>query len=332
MLDVTQRERRRSGLGSSDVAAVAGLSPFSDALKVYMDKVGLLPPRPNTRVTEAGHRLEEAVARWAADRRGWQIRRHNRTVAHRRQRWMLATPDFEVVEQRRRRALLECKTANAPSWIDDGAWGVFGEDGTDEVPKTYRCQVQWQMSVLDVPVTYLAALFFRTRELRIYRIEYSRELHQALVDICSDFWQRHVIAGEPPELDPGASRTHEYLASVLRMQRTEVVDAPAECGPWAEQLARANEQIRAAKEAKAEAEAYLKAYTGADRGLQSWWGRFLWFEKAGGIDYKGLVQHLADELNLSEDELAELRERYRRDPTRQVRFTPARGLAPGQGG
>src|SRR5258707_705781 len=90
--------------------------------------------------------------------------------------WQMATPDrlvdevwFEpdnspalIREERRLLATLECK-------IDGGSDG-WGEDGSDEIPVHYRCQVLWQMDVMDVTTGYVACLLWHRRQVRVYEL------------------------------------------------------------------------------------------------------------------------------------------------------------------
>jgi putative phage-type endonuclease len=321
MLNDQQLAIRRSGIGSSDIAAICGRSPFGTPLSVYQNKLGIGGKRTSNAMT-SGQWLEDSVASWAANRAGWKLQRCNRTLRHAQRRWMLATPDRFIVDGRKRVGLAEIKTAQNPEWIDPEKWGRFGADGTDEVPDTYRCQAQWQMSTTGLDVVYLPAFFFLSRELRIFRIEHSADLEEALIETGREFWERHVVAASPPDLDMRSAETGTYLGRVIA-ERVAVALAPAEAAPWAAKLVDANRRLAAAEEDKIEAENYLKAYTGDRRGIEGPWGKFLWYTvDSAGTDWAQVARELAKEQGLDEVKLAERAAKYQKPGGRRVRFSP----------
>lgn len=90
-------------------------------------------------------------------------------------------------------------------------------------------------------------------------------------------------------------------------------------------LAEANERKKAAEQDKEEAENYLKAITGTDRGIESHWGRFLWSECAGRPAWKQAFDELAGSAlvgSVSESDIRGIIERNQTAGGRQVRFTP----------
>ena len=316
MLTAKQLEERKSGVGSSEIAAIVGLSPWADAVDVYNRKLDLVTPRSSNAMT-AGLWLEDSVAAWAADREGWTLRRCNRTLRHRTNRWMLATPDrfrMEMRSKRRTRAgLVEVKTT-----ISTDGWGA---DGTDEIPDYYRCQGQWQMLVTGLKVVHYPVFFFRSREMRIYRVDHSDELAEALIGAGAEVWHDHVLLKEVPELDPRAESTGAYMAAVLKQEGELVVQAPSEAAKWAEQLLAARHHKSMVEGLETEAENYLKAYVGEHRGIQAPWGRFLWYTtKGGGTDWKALAADLL--LGMSEKAQQEHIKKHARPGGRRVRFTP----------
>jgi putative phage-type endonuclease len=89
---------RRSGLGSSDVAAILGISRYGNALSVYHDKTGALPlESDDSEPALWGRLLEENVAReWARRNRSvvWRVG----LVANLERPWQMCTLDRRVLE------------------------------------------------------------------------------------------------------------------------------------------------------------------------------------------------------------------------------------------
>lgn len=89
---------RRSGLGSSDMAAVLGISRYGNALSVYHDKTGGLPlENDDSEPALWGRAIEETVAReWA--RRNRSVVRRVGLVANVDRPWQMCTLDRRVLE------------------------------------------------------------------------------------------------------------------------------------------------------------------------------------------------------------------------------------------
>ncbi|MFJ5802712.1 YqaJ viral recombinase family nuclease [Streptomyces decoyicus] len=89
---------RRRGLGSSDIAAVLGISRYGNALSVYHDKTGGLPLEgDDSEPALWGRAFEETVAReWA--RRNRSVIRRVGLVANTERPWQMCTLDRRVLE------------------------------------------------------------------------------------------------------------------------------------------------------------------------------------------------------------------------------------------
>lgn len=89
---------RRQGLGSSDIAAILGISRYGNALSVYHDKVGGLPLEgDDSEPALWGRLMEETVAReWA--RRNRSVVRRVGLVANTERPWQMCTLDRRVIE------------------------------------------------------------------------------------------------------------------------------------------------------------------------------------------------------------------------------------------
>jgi hypothetical protein len=141
--------------------------------------------------------------------------------AHPERPWQMATPDrlvdevwFEpddsaalIREERRLLAVLECKT--------DGGFDGWGEDGTDEIPVHYRCQVLWQMDVMDVSTGFVACLFMNRRQLRVYELtrDDAAEADLKLMREEAEAFLAGLASGTEPDIDwrPATSETLRRL-------------------------------------------------------------------------------------------------------------------------
>jgi putative phage-type endonuclease len=179
---------RRRGIGSSDVAAILGMSKFATPYSVWVDKVEGLP-EDESPALEFGRRLEAVVADAFADRHPeFLVFKPSEMYAHGEFEWMLANPDRLLWEDGDLVGVLEVKTSN---YADD--WSG------DEPPDYVLLQVQHQLAVMDLPFGIVALLMFG-REYREFRVERDERVIAMLVDLERDFWRR-VEEHDPPPVD-----------------------------------------------------------------------------------------------------------------------------------
>jgi putative phage-type endonuclease len=235
-------EARRKGVTASEVAGLMGLSPdtWDSPYSLYHRKTGTLPPgQPDSESMERGRVLEPYVLQKFGERHPEFIvdgAGKRMLFAHRERPWQMATPDgllqddatcgiaeingvFEIENL----GVLEAKTS--------ATYDEWGDDGTDEIPVHYRCQVLWQMDALGVPLGYVACLFMHTWKVRVYRIELDDRARADLKLMREEAlgFLASIAAGEPPEVD-----WRPATSSALRELHPEVEDRDA---PVTSQLA-----------------------------------------------------------------------------------------------
>ncbi|WP_213452862.1 lambda-exonuclease family protein [Rhizomonospora bruguierae] len=239
-------ELRRAGLSASEIAAVVGLSPWESAFSLHWRKTNGWKVEQTEDMTN-GHRLEAAVADWWAET---QDPLENLAVAyaglyaHPERPWQLATPDrlvhptcaccaagcvcglygncadcLNAGHGGPPCAVLECK------WT--GRWDGWGDDGTDDIPVYYRCQVLWQIDVLGVDEGHVAVLGpggFRAYVVR--RDE--RDLR--LLRAAGERFMARLASGEAPDVDdhPATGQALKALHPSLEAGDVEVPVALAE--------------------------------------------------------------------------------------------------------
>jgi putative phage-type endonuclease len=214
---------RSTGIGSSDVAAIVGLNPYATAFSVYAEKMGLAV-KPETEAMRWGKRLQRAIADEWAERNKVEIRWLDKTIRHPQKKHFMATPDAAVVAPNPHPEGLEIKMAN---WRQRDAWG---EENSDQVPPHYLIQAQWQCFVLGWRRCYLAPLF-GGNELGSYVVEYDATLGEELGRRCEKFWQEHIVAQKPPEMDwtesSAAALRHLFPQAVDSLYRDSVPEEDA---------------------------------------------------------------------------------------------------------
>lgn len=200
MITEEQRLKRKFHIGSSDVAAILGLSPWGSAADVWASKV--YPETPDSAANTAmkrGIRLEPLILD-QAERDLGPIER-DKTV----------TGEWPVMEANldgwhaSTNTVVEVKTTHSfgPEW---------GEEGDDALPDNYIVQVMHQMYCCGPQcmkaMVYAAMPNLRTGEydLRIYSVVRDNDLIDHIVRECRTFWESYVVAKVKPEAEPKSLR------------------------------------------------------------------------------------------------------------------------------
>jgi len=189
----TQLTRRAKNLGSSDLPAICGVSPWTTAYDVWLDKTGRLEPLDDASAPlVVGTYMESAILDWASRDGGLGALRRNQ------ERRVAGTPILCHID-----AVLaggdpvEVKTAGlfgplAPEW---------GEPGTDEIPDSVTIQCHAHMLATDADVCHVAALL-GGRGLVLYAVPLTATLGAALIARAAEFWALVESDTPPPQTLP----------------------------------------------------------------------------------------------------------------------------------
>lgn len=181
---------RLTGLGSSDAAAVLGVSKWRTPLEIYLSKRRELPEMPDNPSLEWGRRLEPVVLAAFKERLPslnaslLDFEAKPPMVRHTRYPWMIAHLDAYMPTK----AVVEAKTARtAEGW---------GEDGSDQAPVDYVVQAHHQMICTGLRLAYLPVLIGGS-DFRVIELAQDDELSGMIIDAENDMWQRINNANPP---------------------------------------------------------------------------------------------------------------------------------------
>lgn len=180
--------RRKNYICGSDIASILNLNPWSSPLGVYIDKTTNEVDTTTSEPAYFGQILENVVAEEYSKRTGNFVEEDGNLITHPNHKFAAANIDRWVNDKE---FILECKT------IDPSQSYKLGEEGTDEVPEYWLTQVAWYAAVCDVPKVDIAVLIGGNR-FKIYKYERNYEFENKLLNIAADFWNKHVLAGNPP--------------------------------------------------------------------------------------------------------------------------------------
>lgn len=290
-LTESQLRMRMTGVTASEIAAVAGVSPYRDKFDVYLGKVGVSPPTEHSEAMKRGTYLESAIVAWAGDELGRHVSKAGRrqeTVRHCEHPLVIATPDGLVHRGGKDTAPEAVLEAKSISWRSAYRWG---EPGTDQVDDIYIPQVTWQMAATGLDHAIVAALL--GDQLALYRVDYDAGLFEVLLDEAQRFWRNHVVPRKAP-LPTGKPAHADYIAAQFPRSSGEVLEADLETIGEIERYRLAAER---AKEAAAEVEArkqILQQRIGHADGVTGPTGRVTWRVVKGRqrVDWEALAKEL----------------------------------------
>jgi putative phage-type endonuclease len=180
---------RKNYLGGTDLAAIAGLSPYRTALDVYLDKTSDDITCETNAAMRWGNLLEDVVAKAYSEDTGYAVEIEPNTIYHPEYKFLGANIDRWVGDKE---YVLECKTAG---FIKAKEWGDLG---TDQIPESYLVQVAHYAAICDVPKVDIAVLI-GGQDFRIYTYERNKELEDKLIKIACNFWHNHIEKRIPPK-------------------------------------------------------------------------------------------------------------------------------------
>lgn len=225
-------QERRKSIGSSDAAAVLGVSPWSCALDVYASKVHGVSLAMNDAL-EWGQRLEPAIAGAAIDRHGWTLSRCE-NVRHVEFGFLSATPDRINQDGE----IVEIKTTSR----GDG----WGDNDTADIPLHYWVQVQHQLAVVGshrpVELAWVCVLI-AGREYRRYRIPRDAEYLDVSLPTLQEFWGL-VESQTPPEPDWSDPNTAKAVLNLHRPIAGLEVELDADADALADEYEALGTQIK----------------------------------------------------------------------------------------
>lgn len=202
-LTAEQREQRKGFIGASDIASIAGLNPFKDAVDILNDKLGYSAEGEDDEAADWGHRLEPLVRSWYVQHGASEADTALTpcgTVRHPSVEWAGCTLDSKIHGTRRG---LEIKVVGHRMVFD---WDPSDDEG---VPHYVRCQAAWQMWCVDLVEIDVAALLGGTQA-RVWRIPRDRELERHLVQLGEVFWRDSVLERKAPQI-AGSDSVRTYL-------------------------------------------------------------------------------------------------------------------------
>lgn len=211
-------KEREKGIGGSEIAAIAGKSPWNTAYQIWLNKTGQyekLDKKEQSEQARWGNLLEETVAREWAFRNNRQYINIAVILCDEVHPFMFANIDgFTLTDDRETvTGILEIKTTSA---YNQEIW----ENGP--IPEYYMCQANWYCRITGLD-NYTIACLVGGQRLYAYDFPLDVELVTELRAEAIQFWNYNVKELIEPEIKAGDTELLKARADALEDDGLEAV-------------------------------------------------------------------------------------------------------------
>lgn len=187
MITDAQKAERINYLGSSDAAAVLGLSRWKSPLAVWAEKTGQIEPEDisDKMAVRLGQKMEQVIAELFTEDTGLELEEVPETIYHPAHRYIAANLDRRV---KGTKVLVEIKNVGQFSkseWMNGN------------VPTEYAAQVMHQLMVTGYDYGWLVAAVGNS-DLIIKKIERNEVALNTMLEREIDFWTTYVVPRTMP--------------------------------------------------------------------------------------------------------------------------------------
>jgi putative phage-type endonuclease len=260
-LSEKDQELRRSGIGSSEAAAILGVNPFLGKHGLWLLKTG----RAETEVTEQmiiGNCYEPAILSVYAMKTGYRLE-NPPTVRHEKFPYIVDSVDALAYSGDSESPVCAVEVKRPTVF----GYSKYGEPGTDQIPMYYIVQGLFHMGVHGVDVCEYP-VDFGYGEIRVYRTHFDKELFLGIAAECEKFWVEHIEADVEPEKD-GSAVTKKWLDKKYSHRSGEMLVADYETEKLMRELAGLKEKEKQIKDAQETIKNSIKDVIGDNHGIKT---------------------------------------------------------------
>lgn len=300
---------RRTYLGSTDIAAIAGMHKYKSPLSVWLEKTGREIDQPMSIAAKRGLALEPLVADIYSQVEGVELEECG-VVRHPDFPFIACNPDRLVVGKPKG---VEIKTFNIHVRHE------WGEDGTDHVPIAYWAQAQVNMQLVSLlkgePYAWDVIGFDDAyEEWHIHPIPRRDDVWGLMVEKACAFWRDYVQADKAPDATAHECDTEWLKQAFPKYVPGEVVLSTPELDALATEYVEANRTIAPLTKRKEHAANRLRQFAENAEAVETIVGRFTfrtdddktetdWEKVVGAVKaYAPMVVHDPDAIRLLDAE------------------------------
>lgn len=194
VLSQEQRDKRRLGIGSSDVACILGADQWKSDYELWLEKTGRAVMPEAGQAAEIGNQLESYVLSLVEQELLMPVLENPGTDEFTYTNGVLrANVDGMIGKFEKGSPIVEIKTT--------GLTQDWGSPMTDEIPFRVLCQVTHQMIACDSDLCYVGCLKAeRGFKFDIYKVQKDPDFANELKQKCEDWWKTHVVLDTAPPI------------------------------------------------------------------------------------------------------------------------------------
>ncbi len=243
-------ESRKGGIGSSDVAAILGVSPFDTPYKLWLRKTGRekVVEQENF-LMKAGHYLEDAISRFCADETGLEVIKSSASefvVVNKDKPYLRVSPDRYAWQPGKshnlqNRVIIECKSTQLS--IDP-----------ENIPSHWFVQIMYQLGVCELE-TAVNAWLTQGRTFGYKWLQFDVDFfNDVILEEVERFWVDNILGDKEPAL----SDIGDVLLKFPKQEIGKSLEASDELLDKYNELKETNSEIKRLTTIKEQAEEYIK--------------------------------------------------------------------------
>jgi len=198
---------RKNKIGASDSAPILGISPWTSPYQLWARKLGLIPEVQANEAMKRGNQLESTA----------------------REMFILQT-GIDVLPDVKFHPTLEWQMSSLDGWnekervaveIKCGGRNLFDQACNNVIPDYYFCQVQHQMSTLEIKSMFY--LVFYSGEIKILNVQRDNGFIKRMIEQETDFWNclQNLEAPELTEKDFTEREDMEWIETADRWKESK---------------------------------------------------------------------------------------------------------------
>jgi putative phage-type endonuclease len=195
--------RKKQGIGGSEISALLDVNPYKTPYQLWLDKTGRSPPLPDNKYLRAGKLMEPVIVEFFQQETNYEILKNseeNHLYLHPEHSFILGTPDRIYRDLEGKEGILECKNTRFPISLDN-------------FPKSWLCQLQYYMGLTKIEQGEIAFLSQGVDFTHI-KFEFVPEFYNYMIEKAVDFWEKHIQTDIPPPLETSGDVEKMFSSSV----------------------------------------------------------------------------------------------------------------------
>lgn len=253
---------RKGFIGSSDIAAVMGLSRWKSPLALWAEKTGEIEPADlsDVEAVEWGIRHEPLIAEKFAEKHNVKLMAYKKRFIHKDYDYMQCELDRIIVGTDEAVEVKNVGAWKAKEWMDE------------DIPQEYILQHIWALGLSKRQKGNFAVLIGGQKYID-KKIAFDQGLFDKQVEAAKDFWENYVLKKVAPI---ALGLDNEDIVNLYPHHSEEMIEATKELE---DEIARRQElsmHIKEMGKEKDEAEARIKQVIGTSLGIQTAKYKVVW--------------------------------------------------------